>query len=77
MDGHGAHHHGGDRLRRAVAGVERGAAGLGGRAGGHGVLRRRHRGAVLPDRRLLHFPRPGARRRQEPVVRRRRAALPR
>ena len=77
MDVLRAHHHRRDRLRRARALVERGAAGLGGRAGGHGVLRRRHRGAVLPDRRLLHFPRPGARRRQEPVVRRRRAALPR
>jgi len=77
VDGGGARDHGGDRVRRAVAGVERGAAGVGGRAGGHGVLRRRHRGAVHPDRRLLHFPRPGARRRQEPLLRRRRAPLPR
>jgi hypothetical protein len=36
MDGDGAHHHGGDRVRRAVPGVERGAAGVGGRGGGGG-----------------------------------------
>ncbi|XP_062222160.1 probable amino acid permease 7 isoform X2 [Phragmites australis] len=77
MDGDGAHHNGGDRLWRAVAGVERGAARLGRRAGGHAVLRRGHRGPVLPHRRLLHFPRPGARHRQEQVVHGRRAALPR
>ncbi|XP_024317975.1 probable amino acid permease 7 isoform X1 [Brachypodium distachyon] len=77
MDGDGAHHHGGDRLRRAVAGVERGAAGLGRGPGGHGVLRRGDRRPVLPARRLLHFPRPGPRQRhQEQVLRGRREAPP-
>jgi hypothetical protein len=55
MDGDGAHHNGGDRLRRAVARVERGAAVLGRRAGGDGVLRRGDGGAVLPHRRLATF----------------------
>jgi len=34
-------------------------------------------GIAALRRRLLHFPRPGARRRQEPLLRRRRAPLPR
>lgn len=41
MDVRGAHHHGGDRVGGPVAGVERGAAGVGGRAGVHAVLRAR------------------------------------
>ncbi|XP_044950704.1 probable amino acid permease 7 isoform X2 [Hordeum vulgare subsp. vulgare] len=79
MDGVRAHHHGGGRLRRAVAGVERGAARLGWGAGGHSVLRRGHRGAVLPARRMLRFSRrSGARRRhQEQVLHGRREVLPR
>ncbi|CAM0944477.1 unnamed protein product [Alopecurus aequalis] len=79
MDGDGAHHHSGDRLRRSVAGVERGAARLGRGPGGHRVLRRGDRGAVLPARGLLHFRRPGRARcrRQEQVVRASREALPR
>ena len=77
MDGDGAHHNGGDRLRRAVAGVERGAARLGRRTGGHGALRRSDPSPVLPARRLLHFSWPGQRRRQEQVLRGRCEVLPR
>jgi hypothetical protein len=53
MDGNGAHHHGGDRLRRAVAGVGDGAAGVGGRAVDPGALRGDHLLHLRPPRRLL------------------------
>jgi hypothetical protein len=76
VDVRGAHHHGGDRRRRAVADVGGGAAGVGGRAGLHVLLRPRHirlrRAArrVLPARR----PREGA---TEPLLHGRRPRLPR
>ena len=75
MDGDGAHCDGGDRLRRAGAGVERGAAGL-----GRGAPRARR----LRVRHLLHLhaarqrlPRAAPRhRRQEPHLHGRRQIIP-
>jgi hypothetical protein len=58
MDGDGAHHHGGDRFRRAVAGVGDGAAGVGDGAGDPGALRGHHPLHLRPPRRLLPRRRP-------------------
>ena len=77
MDGVGARDHGGDRVRRAVAGVEHGAAGVGGRAGHDGGVRRRDGAAVHDLRRLLPVAGPGARAAPQPHLRPRRRAQPR
>ncbi|KAG8054520.1 hypothetical protein GUJ93_ZPchr0001g32925 [Zizania palustris] len=58
MDGDGAHCNGGDRLRRAGAGVERGAAGMGGGAARPGWLRLRHLLHLHPSRQRLPRARP-------------------
>lgn len=76
VDVRGAHHHGGDRVRGAVAGVERGEAGVGGGTGLHGLLRARHLRLRRAALRLL----PPRRRRQgppEPILHGRRPRLPR
>jgi hypothetical protein len=77
VDGGGARDHGGDRVRRAVAGVEHRAAGVGGRAGRHARLRRRHGAAVHALRRLLPVAGPRARPAPQPHLRRRRRQEPR
>ena len=56
MDVLRAHHHRRDRLRRARALVERGAAGMGRRHRRHGLLRLRHLHLGLPAVPLLQIP---------------------
>lgn len=58
MDGDGAHHNGGDRVRRAVAGLGHGAARVGGRAALPAALRHHHLLHLRPPRRLLPRRRP-------------------
>jgi hypothetical protein len=61
-DGERAHHHGGDRVGRAVAGVGDRAAGVGDRPRGAAGLLRHHLVLLQPTRRLLPRaagPRPG------------------
>jgi hypothetical protein len=75
MDGDGAHCDGGDRLRRAGAGVERGAAGLGGGAPRARRIRVRHLLHLHAARQRL--PRASPRhRRKEPNLHGRRQILP-
>jgi hypothetical protein len=76
VDGVGARDHGGDRVRRAVAGVEHGAAGVGGRPGHDARICRRDGAAVNALRRLLPLAGPRARAAPEPDIRRRRRPQP-
>lgn len=77
MDGGGARDHGGDRVWGAVAGVERGAAGVAGGAGDDARVRGRDGAAVGAVRRLLPLAGPGGRPAPQPHLRQRRRAQPR
>jgi hypothetical protein len=77
VDGSGTRDHGGDRVRRAVAGVEHRAAGVGGRAGRHARLRGRDGAPVHALRRLLPVAGPRARPSPQPHLRQSRGPQPR
>ena len=76
VDGDVAHRGGGGRLRRAVAGVAGGAAGVGGGAPRPRWLLMCHLLHIYPPRQLLPLPRP-RHRHSQPRVHRRRSLLPR